>query len=196
MDDFQANLAMKTEYDKSTKSLNLIYASVLLNLESRNPSSTTRKNEPSGKVGPHDVLLGRGGATNSHVGNRIFRCIVASYQKEYLAARKKDKKGIAQLIVAKVQNNGGRFLERVDDNENWIEVKSTRALAKASQALREGLDVRNGTVRPSKLIKEMQPPKVMKQNPSMQGSGNSSSENVPQFMKKSSTNICCEFPNI
>ena len=45
----------------------------------------------SGAVGPEDVLLGRGGATNSHSGNRKFRQIVAQHQQEYLKARKRDK---------------------------------------------------------------------------------------------------------
>jgi len=108
-------------------------------------------------VGPHDVLLGRGGATNSHEGNRKFRTLVAEHQQEYLKARKREKVGIARRIVAIVHNNGGRFLKRTDNAQNWIEVTEKRAQEKTSQALREGLDVRNNTIRPSKMIKEVRP---------------------------------------
>ena len=108
-------------------------------------------------VGPHDVLLGRGGATNSHTGNRSFRKVVALHQQEYLKAKKREKVVIAQRIVAIVKGNGGRFLKRTDNALNWIEVTDKRAQEKTSQALREGLDVRNKTVRPSKMIKEVRP---------------------------------------
>ena len=111
----------------------------------------------SSSVGPHDVLLGRGGATNSHTGNRNFRKIVAQHQQEYLKAKKREKVVIAQRIVAIVKGNGGRFLKRTDNALNWIEVTDKRAQEKTSQALREGLDVRNKTVRPSKMIKEVRP---------------------------------------
>jgi len=102
-------------------------------------------------IGINDVLLGRGGATNNNEGNRRFRAIVADHQKEYLGARKKDKVIIARRIVATVLQNGGRFLKRDRNSDAWIEVPNKRATEKTSQALREGLDVRHQTVRPSKL---------------------------------------------
>ena len=104
-------------------------------------------------IGPNDVLLGRGGATNNHDGNRKFRLIVAEHQHEYLQARKRDKVIIARRIVAIVQGTGGRFLKQGHSNSTWVEVTDKRAQEKASQALREGLDVRNNTIRPNKLIK-------------------------------------------
>lgn len=94
----------------------------------------------------HDVLLGRGGATNNHKGNQHFRTIVAEHQREYLKSRKKEKIGIARRVVAIIQSNGGRFLKRTPADE-WVEVDDKRAQEKTSQALREGLDVRNKVVR-------------------------------------------------
>ena len=94
-------------------------------------------------IGLNDVLLGRGGATNGHVGNRKFRTIVSDHQAAYLSARKPEKVLIARQIVSVVRNNGGRFLRRCEDSESWIEVTPKRAQEKTSQALREGLDVRN-----------------------------------------------------
>lgn len=93
------------------------------------------------QVQPHDVLCGRGGATNNHAGNRKFRVIVAHYQKQYLAARKRDKRNIAEIIVSEVRKDGGRFLKREADL-TWVEVDDKKACEKTSQALREGLDVR------------------------------------------------------
>jgi hypothetical protein len=97
----------------------------------------------------HDVLLGRGGATNNHLGNQHFRTIVAEHQQEYLRSRKKEKIGIARRVVVMVQSNGGRFLKRTPADE-WVEVDDKRAQEKTSQALREGLDVRNKIVRGNK----------------------------------------------
>merc|ERR1712151_491338 len=103
------------------------------------------------QIGPNDVLCGRGGATNNHVGNMLFRKNVSLYQKRYLESRKKEKTLIANLIVQMVHNSGGRFLKRDDVTNCWLEVPIKKALEKSSQALREGLDVRNQKVRTSKL---------------------------------------------
>jgi len=41
----------------------------------------------------HDVLFGRGGMTNSHVGNRRFRDVIALHRPDYCRAIKMDKPG-------------------------------------------------------------------------------------------------------
>lgn len=102
-------------------------------------------------INDYDVLLGRGGATNNHPGNKHFRDQVSEHRKEYLTARKKEKIGIARRIVAIIQSNGGRFLKRTP-TDDWVEVDDKRAQEKTSQALREGLDVRNKKVRPAKFV--------------------------------------------
>jgi hypothetical protein len=105
----------------------------------------------TGNIGSNDVLCGRGGATNNHIGNKHFRTIVAEYQKEYLEAKKKEKAIIARRIVARVRENGGRFLKRDDITSMWVEVPVKKSVEKTSQALREGLDVRHKTIRPEKM---------------------------------------------
>lgn len=99
-----------------------------------------------------DVLSGRGGRTNLNTGNRRFRAIVASMQREYLTARKKDKVLIARQVVDQVHANGGRFLKRGAD-DCWVEVSDKVALSKSSQALRESLNVREKTFRPTKMYR-------------------------------------------
>mmetsp|Transcript_30680 Transcript_30680/g.40207 ORF Transcript_30680/g.40207 Transcript_30680/m.40207 type:complete len:192 (-) Transcript_30680:148-723(-) len=92
----------------------------------------------------NDVLCGRGGATNNHVGNKRYRSLVSDHQNEYLLAKKKDKADIAREIVRLVRVRGGRFLRKGATGTNmWVEVGDKKATEKTSQALREGLDVRH-----------------------------------------------------
>jgi hypothetical protein len=94
-----------------------------------------------------DVLCGRGGATNNFEGNRRFRALVAQHQRDYLASKKKDKAAIAQKIVNIVQSRGGRFLQKNGTTGLWGPVTDKKAAEKTSQALREGLDVRNKAIK-------------------------------------------------
>lgn len=92
----------------------------------------------------HDVLCGRGGGINSHVGNRVFRDWVAERRLDYnLASTKADKARVAKEVMNRVTMNDppGRFLQRDPTNgigSWWIEVSEDKAMAKTSQALREG----------------------------------------------------------
>jgi len=100
--------------------------------------------------GEHDVLLGRGGGTNSHPGNVNFRELVKFHKKRYLAATKMGKPKVAKEVVDlwRQLDPPGRFLIRIDEpkagprslrDENipWIEVDDQEARKKASQCLRE-----------------------------------------------------------
>jgi hypothetical protein len=85
-------------------------------------------------------LSGRGGATNSHIGNRLFRSFVKQYKSDYLKAKKRDKPQVAAIVVDKIRERGGRFLRRYKSDEGmvWIEIGDGRAREKTCQALREG----------------------------------------------------------
>jgi hypothetical protein len=94
---------------------------------------------------PHDVLSGRGGGINSHGGNKTFREWVRERKEAYnLAGSKAEKARVANEVIelVKAQNPPGRFLQRdpgsVSGPSWWVEVDEARALAKTSQALREG----------------------------------------------------------
>ena len=80
--------------------------------------------------------------TNSQIGNRRFRKLVQEFQPTYLLARRKEKPLLARSIVLIIRKRGGRFLKKDDDTGELYEVGDTKAEAKTSQALREGLDVR------------------------------------------------------
>lgn len=105
-------------------------------------SNSMSNSSTTNTINDSDVLCGRGGATNNHVGNKMFRSMVSEHQREYLSAKKKDKALISQRIVRLVREQGGRFLRRTNDGL-WTDVGNKKATEKTSQALREGLDVRS-----------------------------------------------------
>jgi hypothetical protein len=116
--------------------------------------SSGQSNLQTNSINGYDVLLGRGGLTNSHIGNKRFRLVVAEYQLEYLMAKKREKKEIAKQIVDRIHSSGGRFLRKSPVSNVWSEVTENKALEKASQSLRESLDVRHKKFRPEKVIQQ------------------------------------------
>lgn len=106
------------------------------------PPAKTPSCESPADVNGYDVLCGRGGGTNSQVGNRRFRKLVQEFQPTYLLARRKEKPLLARTIVLIIRKRGGRFLKKDDETGELFEVGDSKAEAKTSQALREGLDVR------------------------------------------------------
>eukprot|EP00562_Extubocellulus_spinifer_P027028 CAMPEP_0178653350 /NCGR_PEP_ID=MMETSP0698-20121128/23137_1 /TAXON_ID=265572 /ORGANISM="Extubocellulus spinifer, Strain CCMP396" /LENGTH=552 /DNA_ID=CAMNT_0020295119 /DNA_START=77 /DNA_END=1732 /DNA_ORIENTATION=+ len=91
------------------------------------------------KPAPNDVLFGRGGGTNVHLGNKIFRDLINAHRREYLKAKKNDKPGISMRIVQEVHAKyGGRFLKKADRHQDgWYEVDDRTSREKVSQALRQ-----------------------------------------------------------
>jgi hypothetical protein len=98
--------------------------------------------ESLAEVNSYDVLCGRGGGTNSQIGNRRFRQLVQEFQPIYLMAKRKEKPLLARTIVLIIRKRGGRFLKKNEETGELFEVGDLKAEAKTSQALREGLDVR------------------------------------------------------
>lgn len=106
------------------------------------PESDEPACESLAEVNTYDVLCGRGGGTNSQIGNRRFRQLVQEFQPIYLLAKRKEKPLLARTIVLIIRKRGGRFLRKNEETQQLFEVGDTKAEAKTSQALREGLDVR------------------------------------------------------
>jgi hypothetical protein len=84
-----------------------------------------------------DVLLGRGGRTNHHVGNRTYLEAKETIQERYMLASKNDKTSISQDLVDIITARGGRFLKLDDEVNKWYPVPNIVARKKASQTLRE-----------------------------------------------------------
>jgi hypothetical protein len=89
---------------------------------------------------PHDVLCGRGGGTNNHIGNSHWRMLVAANKQLYITLPKRQKMLLSRSIVNAVrsQNPPGRFLQKDSKTNKWFDVGDQRAQEKTSQALREG----------------------------------------------------------
>jgi hypothetical protein len=87
----------------------------------------------------NDVLCGRGGSSNRHLGNMHFRELVAANKKTYVSLTKKQKMLVARKIVDTVHNTEppGRFLAKDLDSGLWYDIGLPRSLEKTSQALRE-----------------------------------------------------------
>eukprot|EP00577_Skeletonema_sp_RCC1716_P022305 CAMPEP_0113386662 /NCGR_PEP_ID=MMETSP0013_2-20120614/8131_1 /TAXON_ID=2843 ORGANISM="Skeletonema costatum, Strain 1716" /NCGR_SAMPLE_ID=MMETSP0013_2 /ASSEMBLY_ACC=CAM_ASM_000158 /LENGTH=221 /DNA_ID=CAMNT_0000269523 /DNA_START=16 /DNA_END=678 /DNA_ORIENTATION=+ /assembly_acc=CAM_ASM_000158 len=91
----------------------------------------------------HDVLSGRGGASNNHPGNEAFRQLVNKVKFDYLQCPKREKPLLAMRIVQAVraQSPPGRFLQHDKLTDTWKDVGDTKAREKTSQALREGAPI-------------------------------------------------------
>mmetsp|Transcript_93217 Transcript_93217/g.269205 ORF Transcript_93217/g.269205 Transcript_93217/m.269205 type:complete len:694 (+) Transcript_93217:27-2108(+) len=103
------------------------------------PAATAKPSKkPVGEPTQHDVLFGRGGMTNGHLGNRRFRDIIALHRPDYIRASKMDKPNVARRIVRAIRtgNPPGRFLKKGDDGK-WYDVGDRTAAEKTSQGLRE-----------------------------------------------------------
>ena len=102
---------------------------------------------------PHDVLCGRGGSINSHLGNIRYRDWVKERKERYNpSASKVSKASLCREVVdlVAVLNPPGRFLQRMDEAPGgmggimsmqtgwWMPINDQKAMAKTSQALREG----------------------------------------------------------
>lgn len=93
--------------------------------------------------GMNDVMCGRGGGTNNHIGNIRFRQLVNEHKLRYLAATKVEKPKVAMEVVQmwRALNPPGRFLTKTDpsqgDDSLWHDVGDKKAREKASQCLRE-----------------------------------------------------------
>lgn len=85
----------------------------------------------------NDVLSGRGGGTNHHPGNKIYRKMVEEAKVEYLGCSRLEKPLVALRIVKKIRQAKGRFLKFDKKTGLWNDVGDKKAREKTSQALRE-----------------------------------------------------------
>lgn len=85
----------------------------------------------------NDVLCGRGGGTNQHYGNIVFRNLVDTNREKYLRSKKNDKPFISRWIVKAIRDRNGRFLKRDEASGLYYDIGDNEAREKASQALRQ-----------------------------------------------------------
>lgn len=88
---------------------------------------------------PNDVMYGRGGGTNHHPGNKLYRKMVEDRKLEYVNSKRLDKPLVALEIIRlwRAQLPPGRFLKLDEKTGLWSDVGDKKAREKTSQALRE-----------------------------------------------------------
>lgn len=94
---------------------------------------------PGEDIGDWDVLCGRGGESNNHVGNKRYRKVVDERKAEYRKINSKQRKlktVFVRDIVSHINKCGGRFID-VDSKGKYYVVTMEKARKKTSQALRE-----------------------------------------------------------
>jgi hypothetical protein len=133
----------------------LLYAATLLSKDDdsdgHRSSSERMTTPPSSQVGvametytedltaprEYDVLCGRGGLINKHVGNVVYRRVVEHNKPFYQSVEKKHRILVSKSIVQSISKFGGRFLILGAKGKAWMEIGYKRAVQKTSQALRE-----------------------------------------------------------
>jgi hypothetical protein len=100
--------------------------------------------DAQGRIIPQrfDIVCGRDRTSNSHGGNKRFRCIVEMNRERYQTAPSRDDKtAITAELVTMIRScrPGGRFL-KMNENNNWYDVGDEYAKEKVSHALRSAKD--------------------------------------------------------
>ena len=83
-------------------------------------------------ISPNDVLFGR---RKEHAGNLRLRLLIESLAAEYDAASRSRKKTLTVMVIQEIEQNGGRFLDKVD-NDSWMELSKQALLDKLSSQFR------------------------------------------------------------
>ena len=78
---------------------------------------------------PNDIICGRGGKSNNHVGNTKWRKLVQENKELYISLPKREKMMVAIKIVKKIRNliPLGRFLQKNEKTGKWDEIGDIRA---------------------------------------------------------------------
>jgi len=92
-----------------------------------------------------DVVFGRGGRANNHIGNINYLRELKKLKATYGNMHKSGKSSVSQMVLDIVHREGGRFLKQEETTGLWYEVPDRLAKKKASQALREAVkrDIRD-----------------------------------------------------
>ncbi|CAB9519994.1 expressed unknown protein [Seminavis robusta] len=91
--------------------------------------------------GINDVMFGRGGETNYHIGNHRFRVLADEHRSSYRGSSRKDKAIVVHEVVRIWRERKGRFLTKTDpekgDDSLWHDVGDEVAKKKAAKILSE-----------------------------------------------------------
>lgn len=103
-------------------------------------SSTKKHTEliPESKITDRDVICERGGRSNRHIGTKRYRGMIEQYKPEYQSLMSKTAKtNLSRKVITQIKNNGGRFLKRDEDSQQYFVLSQVETTKKVSQAMRE-----------------------------------------------------------
>jgi UvrD/REP helicase N-terminal domain len=151
-------------------------------------SMESRKHAIITSVNNEDVLSGRGGKTNKHMGNRIYRAMVKENRQRYQQMKSNSHKQLlAESIIATVHKRGGRFLKQHGNDQNaWTELSKDEAMIKTTQALRE---IPSGTSSRALNVERMLEQKRKQRSVSSSNRSQSSSSSESEDRKQSVASI-------
>ena len=87
---------------------------------------------------PDDVLLGKGKQFQSHPGNLYLTELVEKHRVGYTNSQTQiEKTCIIQLIVKLVQERNGRFLQRDNKKQIWVELPTQAAWTRVGRRFRK-----------------------------------------------------------
>lgn len=75
-----------------------------------------------------DVLCGRGGMAQKHVGNKTYRALVNLNKQLYASCRTTEKIKISRSIVAAIREQKGRFLEKEANSDTFYDIGDKKAV--------------------------------------------------------------------
>ena len=85
----------------------------------------------------YDVVMGRGGKSNNHRGNILYRSYVRDMTPIHDLSTKQEKTKITWQIVQQVYDLGGRFIEEDKSTGLWHVIDAAQARRKTSQKFRD-----------------------------------------------------------
>ena len=104
--------------------------------ESRRKANQPRKYIDA--IGENDVLCGRGGRSNHHIGNKRYRQVVGRMKCAYQSCPAKAlKTDLSRAIVDHCCSYGARFVKLDEEYGQYYILSRSEARKKTSQALRE-----------------------------------------------------------
>jgi hypothetical protein len=120
-----------------------VHENLIITVQTTNTLISLQTKAIETPVEPHknDILMGRGGKNNQHIGNETLRSMARLEAENYRLASKKGKSLISRELVLKVRSLDppGRFLKKNSDTGLFEDVGDEVAREKASQVLRDAV---------------------------------------------------------
>ncbi|CAB9528249.1 expressed unknown protein [Seminavis robusta] len=111
--------------------------------QSKSPNESEKKVHPPILPHENDILLGRGGKNNMHVGNEKLRELARTVAEQYHRSSKKEKSYLSRTLVQKVKEMDppGRFLRRHPKDNLWEDMSDDedKCREKCAQVLRDAV---------------------------------------------------------